>query len=477
MKKIKISASDAITVGDGIFKGWGTSLCWWANRVGASEKLVKDAADLFFDKEKGLGLNIMRYNIGGGDNPEHNHITRTDSMMPGFLKKDSKTGELFWDYEADERQLTVLGECYKASAEDAFVEAFSNSPPYFMTVSGCSSGHLNPLCNNLKRSCTDSFADYLCHVCDYIQREKKIKIGSLAPMNEPYTNYWYKYSPKQEGCHISPGKRQSELLLATKRAMIKYSLNNIQLTAGDETNSKRQLKAMKKLSDEALCAVNRISTHTYEKATEGIKNECKAKNKDLWMTETDWSSVSGENAGEMGPAIWFSEKIIEDIYTLNPSAWVIWQIVASYISKDGYLGRKDMDSMFSLTEGYWGCAVADIDKEEYILTQKYYAFGQFSRHIRPGMRLIPLDRHNLAALDEKEGKLVIVSVNPKEKETELSFDLSEFVSSAPVSALRTSGNMESGEHWAEIPVPEIKDGAFSPALKGNSVTTFIISLS
>ncbi len=475
MEKITVSLKDRITTGDGYFKGWGTSLCWWANRVGHSSKLTKDAADLFFDKEKGLGLNIMRYNIGGGDDPTHEHITRTDSMMPGFLEKDEKTGELKWNYEADKRQLSVLEACYKAARDDAFVEAFSNSPPYFMTVSGCSSGHRVPVCNNLKKNCIDDFAEYLAHVTDYIQREKNIKISSLAPMNEPYTNYWYKNSPKQEGCHVSPGKMQSALLVATKRAMDKYNLKDTVLTASDETSAKRQLKAFRKLSPEALSAVGRISTHTYERATPHIGNECRKIGMDLWMTETDWSSVAGEDAGEMSAGLWIAEKILEDMYVLKPSAWVIWQIVASYISKTGYKGRKDMPSMFNLKEGYWGCSVAEIDKKEYILTQKYYAFGQFTRYIRPGMKLIPLSRTALAAYDEEEKKLVIVANNIYKAERELQFNLKEFSALTKAKTIRTSGDTENGEKWADLGEVSFAKGIFSPTLKGNSVTTFIIT--
>ncbi len=475
MRKTTVSLKNIITTGDGIFKGWGTSLCWWANRVGHSEKLISDAADLFFDKEKGLGLNIMRYNIGGGDDPTHTHIKRTDSMMPGFLEKDSETGELKWNYEADNRQLAVLEACYKASANDAYVEAFSNSPPYFMTVSGCSSGHLNPVCNNLKKACTADFADYLAHVTDYIQREKGVKISSLAPMNEPFTNYWYKNSPKQEGCHISPGKRQSELLVATKKAMRKYGLDATDLTASDETNAKRAAKAFSALSPEALSVIDRVSTHTYERATKKIGELCRKTGIDLWMTETDWSSLSGENAGEMGPAIWLSEKIIEDMYVLQPSAWVIWQIVASYISENGYLGRKDMEGMFDLNKGYWGCAVAEIDKEEYILTQKYYAFGQFSRYIRPGMKIILTDKKSLVAYDTKEEKLIIVAVNPKADTEAAEFILEELPDFTSAKAIRTSGSIKDGEHWSEISCENPCKNIFSASLKGNSITTFILT--
>ena len=192
------------------------------------------------------------------------------------------------------------------------------------------------------------------------------------------------------------------------------------------------------------------------------------------MTETDWSSVSGENAGEMGPAVWLSEKIIEDMYVLKPSAWVIWQICASYISRDGYLGRRDMDSLFDLERGYWGCSVAEIDSQEYILTQKYYAFGQFSRYIRPGMRIILTDKRSLCAWDEKEKRLVIVAVNPKkdDAEAEFSFDGLPVFSSAR--AIRTSGDIKSGEHWDEVSCHQLSDSGLTARLKGNSVTTFIL---
>lgn len=474
MQKVTVSLKNRSLTGNGKWAGWGTSLCWWANRVGYSEKMTEKAARLFFS-EDGLHLNIMRYNIGGGDDPTHSHITRTDSMMPGFLEKDRETGELKWNYEADKRQLSILNACYKAAGKDAFIEAFSNSPPYFMTVSGCSSGHKRASCNNLREDCTTSFAEYLAHVCDHLQKRYGVKIGSLAPMNEPFTPYWYANSPKQEGCHVSPGKRQSTLLVETAKAMKKYSLNDTVLTASDETCTQSALISFKKLSPEALSSVGRISTHTYAKATAKIGNLCRKSGIDLWMTETDWSSISGENAGEMGAALWLSEKIIEDIYTLSPRAWVIWQIVAGYISKEGFMGRRDMPCMFNLNKGYWGCSVADIDSEDYILTQKYYAFGQFSRHIRPGMTVIRTDKASLAAYDEKTGRIVIVAVNPKKAEKEVVFDLSDF-ENLPEKArhIRTSGNGKDGEKWAEKEEIHLEDKLLRVKLIPNSVSTFIL---
>ena len=46
-----------------------------------------------------------------------------------------------------------------------------------------------------------------------------------------------------------------------------------------------------------------------------------------------------------------------------------------------------------------------------------------------------------------------------------------------ISAVRTSGNIESGENWAEVTKAsniEIMDKKFSAQIKGRSITTFII---
>ena len=455
------------------FRGWGTSLCWWANRIGYSKKMTEDSARLFFSPE-GLGLNIMRYNIGGGDNPTHDHIIRTDSDMPGWLKID-ENGEPYYDLTADEYQLNILRAAYDAAGDDAFVEAFSNSPPYFMTVSGCSSGGKNPLSNNLKKSCITDFAEYLATVCGYINNELGIKISSLAAMNEPFTNYWKAYSPKQEGCHVSPGRMQSLLICETAKAMREAGLYHVDITATDETNTKRQNIACKRLSDEAWQCVDRVSTHTYEKATAGVSKTAAQKNKPLWMTETDWSAKSGEDAGEMGPALWLGHKIIEDLSTLKADAWVIWQIVAAYISQKEYKGRRDMNALPDLNEGYWGTAFADTDKEEIVLTQKYYAFGQFSRFIRPGATLIKIDGDTLASLDKDGKSLSVVCLNRCKEDAPLALSLKGFgFSEGKVQAVRTSGSGKDMECWAEIDCPDLENGTLSLILKGNSITTLII---
>ena len=476
---IKVSMDNAIQTNNGYWEGWGTSLCWWANRIGYNETLTSKSADLFFDADKGLGLNIMRYNVGGGDDPTHHHITRTDSDVPGWMYIDDN-GERKYDYTADARQLNVVKAAMKAAGQDAYLEIFSNSPPYFMTNSGCSTGNFKAEENNIKDDEYDDFAEYMAHVANYMTREMKLKVRSVSPMNEPNTNYWPAMNYKQEGCHIDAGEAQSKLLVLTKEALGRYGLNDIVLTTSDETNPGKQIEEIKTLTPDARAAINRISVHTY--GTNSIREMgqlAKDEKINLWMSEVDGNGTAGQNAGEMAAGLWLAEKIITDIEALEPSAWVLWQVIDTHISKEGYKGRRDGGPLRT-AGGYWGTACANHDTGEILLTQKYYSFGQFSRYIRPGSTLIlcPTDRRSgtkvLAAIDSKHKQLTIVFTNTTNQEKEMTIDMSEFKLKGNVKQIRTSGQFQDGEHWSETDLGKIKDSKLEVTLIPNSVTTFQI---
>lgn len=453
------------------FEGWGTSLCWWAHRLGFDDELAQSAADLFYSKE-GLGLNIMRYNIGGGDNPAHSHIKRTDSKIPGWVKLGEK-GEKIFTPEADKNQLNVLSRCIAAAGDEAFVEAFSNSPPYFMTVSGCSSGSSDAVSDNLKKECVTEFAEYLADVCKYLENEKGITVNSLAAMNEPNTDYWRENSSKQEGCHFDAGESQNRILLATSKAMKTKGLTHTHITASDETNCRAQLLACKSFTDEVWSCVDRISVHTYEKAHKKLGTFAKKKNIPLWMTETDWSHSTRGCHNGMGPGLWFAKKIIEDLTLLSPQAWIMWQVIGSYTGSEPFDGNYDGPQV-DMTKGFWGVSSCDFDKKEILLCQKYYCFGQFTRYIRPGMTVLPIDRYTIGAYNKNENRLVIVAVNDKKKTRELCLDLEEFSPEGSFQAIRTSGSFEDGERWKKLNKESLDSNSLKTLLAPHSITTFVI---
>ena len=457
------------------FEGWGTALCWWANRIGYSDELAQKSADLFFG-ENGLRMNVLRYNIGGGDDPSHHHITRTDSEVPGWMKWDEEQQTFVYDYTADHRQLNVLLRGVKAAGENAAVEVFANSPPYFMTVSGCTSGAADPNQNNLREDCFDDFARYLAHVTDYIQHELGVKVVSLSPMNEPNTDYWGAYSWKQEGCHYDQGETQSKMILATAKALAQSNSQNVLVAVSDETSTDKQLKEWYAYSDAARQQIGRTNTHTYgEEGRAAMGELARREGFNMWMSEVDGSGTAGTRSGEMGAALWMGQKIIADLTDLTPTAWVMWQAIDNHISKDGFNGNKD-SGMVDLKEGYWGIAVADHDKQDIILTQKYYGMGQFTRYIRPGSYLIPCSGSVLAAYDPASQELTVVTVHASARKKNVQVDLSMFSEAGTsVRTIRTSGSSRRGEKWADLGTSALNGKSFEAELKGNSITTWIIS--
>ena len=454
------------------FEGWGTSLCWWANRIGYSDTLAQEAARLFFS-DSGLRMNIMRYNIGGGDDPSHRHIARTDSEVPGWTVWDEEKQTAVFDPEADRDQVNVLKRCFAAAGEEALVEVFSNSPPWYMTVSGCSSGSRGGRTDNLRQDAYGQFADYLARVTACLRDRYGIRITSLSPMNEPDTDYWKAFSPKQEGCHFDPGPSQSRIIVACAAALEKYGLGDVILAASDETDTGRQLNEYARYTPEAKALIGRINTHTYgENRMKDLGRLAKKEGVPLWMSEVDGGSAAGTNAGEMGAAIWLGQKIIRDLTALEPSAWVLWQVIDSHISSEGRNGNRDT-GMVNTLGGFWGTAVADHDRQEIILTQKYYGLGQFTRFIRPGMVLIPCDDNTMAAYDRAEGALVIAAVNPLDRERRVEFRLPEEIAGS-VRQIRTSGPMDGGEHWAALDGLAPEGNRFTADLKANSITTFLL---
>ena len=472
---------------NGVFEGWGTSLCWWANRVGYSDKLSDLAVDAFFDQTKGLKLNIVRYNIGGGDDPSHRHITRSDSNMPGFaqpIRDDNGAFEVDddgiaiyqYDWERDRNQMNVLTKICRRNP-DALIEVFSNSPPYFMTWSGCSSGgsgsHKD---NNLRPEYVPVFAEFLADVVKHMREDLHIKLNSIDPFNEPSSGYWGAYSNKQEGCDIKDNNLKSRIIVELDKALRKRGVRDgILLAVADETSMDLSIDTYRALSPEAKKAVDRINTHSYGGSRRAeLQALAKAEKKHLWMSEVDGTGlVGGQAAGDMGSPLWLATRIITDMNDMMPSAWVIWLVVDRHRSN---FNRMELNNT-SLRGAYWGTGIFDHIEEKLLVGKRYYAFGQFSRYIRPGDRIIASSPSTLAAWNRESGRIVVVAVNGAAEERPMTFDLAAFpgIPAASAKVIRTSGQVNAGENWNEdIPAVPVRDKKLAVRLAPFSITTFVI---
>lgn len=511
--------------GYGEFQGWGTSLCWWANRVGYSEELTLLTAEAFFDKEKGLGMNIGRYNVGGGDDVvrgavskedkeadpllHQQHIQRSDSAVPGYcidvtkIDLDSNLDSYYkdnfdradfecgyawnYDWEADANQMNVLKAAADAAGDEFIAEAFSNSPPYFMTVSGCSSGGVDPSVDNLREDSYTAFAAYMADVIEHWMKEGVITFQSVDPMNEPATDYWSAYSPKQEGCHFSQGDSQSRILTALNDELKAKGIDII-ICASDETSIDAAVNSYNALSDDAKSVVTRIDTHSYQGTQYSLLKETALEaGVNLWMSEVDGTYTIGNEDTKMQAALGFSGQIIKDINGLMPTAWIMWDAVDIHVDTDNIYDTctiKEAEDIVSKGVPFWGIAIADHDSKELLLSKKYYAFGQFTRYIRPGYCILGTDdkaNQVTAAYNPEDGSIVIVAMNTRDEDVKWEIDLSELniKDDNSIQIIRTSGDMESGENWADVTdssYAQLNDDRtkLTIVLKNSSVTTFVI---
>lgn len=92
-----------------------------------------------FSPSAGLGLNYIRYNIAGGDDPlcgKSGHfacITLPPHAVPGY---EPAAGAYDWNADANQRLVAKTAQSLGAN----LFEAVSYSPPYWMTRNGTSQG-------------------------------------------------------------------------------------------------------------------------------------------------------------------------------------------------------------------------------------------------------------------------------------------------------------------------------------------------
>ena len=426
------------------FEGWGTSLCWWAVKAGAwSEENRSKLIGAIADPDTGLGYNIFRYNIGGGDQPGHNHLDKGDggANVPGY--KPTEKGD--YDWTADPYQRTIAIELSKRVKSPIF-EAFSNSPPWWMTKSGCVSGSSDGS-DNLKSDYFDDFADYLSEVALHFKTEWGITFRTVEPFNEPSAGWW-KSNGGQEGCGFK--NNQTQMIVELGKALQKKGLfPETSVSAADETNIGDALNQFNKYSSEALSYMFQVNTHSYSGGDSRAKlfNAAFAKNKRVWQSETGPLSKSGDEH----IALWMANVIIQDLRDMKANAWVDWQI-----------GDPAEN---------WRSLALNHSKQTFTPNARYYMHAAFSRYIRPGSRIIGSDNGNTLAALRPDDALVLIVRNAGSSDVKYSFDLTGFDkigTSAKVVRFELPGSLKAQDDIA------VSGKALSMTAPAQTITTMVI---
>ncbi|MCC8023211.1 MAG: hypothetical protein LIO46_05450 [Clostridiales bacterium] len=462
-RTVRLDLEDASPFGT--FDGFGTSLAWWGYASEDwPEEMTDEIVDLLFDEEDGLGFKIARYNIGAGDNPDHDH------MGPYRQMETFQPEEGVWDWEADAGQRNVLLKAIDKGVNRT--EAFANSAPYWMTVSGCTggAGEHGDTITNLQEDYYDAFADYLTEVVLYYRDSYGVEFDTLSPINEPNNAYWYEGN-WQEGAYYDNGDVMDRIIQGVTTSLTEKPLST-QLSFDDENRPSKTVENYESLSSESQNSLTILNTHAYKgKMSERrkLRDLAEQENLTLYMSEVDASFVDEHDHNSLEAALGLGQLISDDLNGLQPKGWVFWQAVEC---------EEHMEDA-----GNWGLIHANFegetDEKEYAVTKKYYAMAQYSKYIKQGYTLVESSNSDVAcAYNAEDGTVVVVAVNAGKRAKNLTVDLSKIAEQAQldfqgaqVQAVITDETRD----LAELDGFTSTSDSLKLELSGQSITTYVIT--
>jgi O-glycosyl hydrolase len=594
---VTTSVVDPNTVYVSDFEGWGTALAWGANVVGGwSDAKRNEIADLLFSRS-GLGLNVVRYHIGAGQDPSYQALgcatQRPGSPLPTYAHQQ---GVYDWSADANQRW---FAQAAKARGANKWL-AYASAPPYWMTINGCTNGgdgggqnlkgywgydgdgtgayngttsysnHTNdsvtvaftgtqisfyasksadsgkaaisvdggaetvvdlysatrqgnqlvytspalPSGNHTlqvrvtgTKSASSSgyfvspdrvlvngstsvddhvrgtgqnqfnyhwhmyepFADYLTEVTKHFRDSWGITFDLLDPLNEPDATWWTK-TTRQEGAHFDPPS-QDELITRVGQSLTAKGLTGTTIAAPDADTVANGTSSFNSYSAAARNYISTIATHTYittpsDQVT--LRNTAASAGKKLWMSEYgSGESAFGVSPGAYSdptkaqPAINLASQITTDLTNLRPSAWIQW---------DGIESWEENDSANMSWGLIWGRYLDPA--QTWMIAKQYYGYGNFTKFIRPGDRIVASgDANTVAAYDPVSKKVVLVVYNDSTSSRSVTYDLSRFSDNIPGATPYRTSDTESLAQLADVPMT---GNQLTTTLAPKSVTTFVM---
>jgi Ricin-type beta-trefoil lectin domain-like/O-Glycosyl hydrolase family 30/Bacterial Ig domain/HYR domain len=446
-----------------VIEGWGTSLAWWAGVVGGWDEADYQVLLDEITSPDELNMNILKYNIHGGDNTTP-HSSSTERTLPDgtvtHLRWESLPNTSYkpspdapYDWTANANQRKILLGLLKRNPR-AILEAISYSPPYWMTSSGCSSGAVDGV-PNLPAASVEPFADFLTDIVKHYHDEFGITFRTLEALNEANTKYWV-FGGRQEGCGVDMTVQMALLNNVYEKLRSKNMLGYCSPSAADDTSIDQAFSSFNRYSyDDALIPkIGLATTHSYGGAARSGVSEFARKNGiKLWQSEFGGNAGSGTL-----PYIWQAEKIILDLNNMHVNAWLQWQIVSSVDAWGLYT--------YDLKSG------GAINSRQLFKTKQYYSRKQFSKYIKENYQIIRSeDPKALTALSPDKKELVVVVVNRSLSSVERSVNLSRFISTGSTAKVIRTSNTEDAVSLPDAPINNSVLQYMSPP---ESITTFVI---
>lgn len=406
------------------FEGFGASGAWtaqvaggWTHTDAESGKPVNERlAELLYSKTKGIGLNIYRYNLGGGSKNSGSSVFHNKNRMAECFLKDDGT----YDWSRDENAVNMMKLCVNAGADDVIL--FVNSPPEKFTKN-----HKSCLDkawrSNLSRKNEKAFSEYLFDCAEHFLNEG-IPVKYLSPVNEPLWVWTEKNG--QEGCHYTPYGVYSLLKKCADGLKGRPALKDVKLSACENGDIRWFNKAytLAVLMDKKVReACDGIDVHSYclKIPVPFLNNRVGflkryRKFLDVFfpgvpVKMSEWCHMNGGRDKGMDSALVCAKTIYEDISILGVSSWQHWIALSEVDYCDGLIYINEEDKTFETTK-------------------RLYVTGNFSKYIPKGAARTEVscdDKSVLPLLFTKDGKKTLILINTDKTEKEFSADLGENV--------------------------------------------------
>lgn len=361
-------------------EGFGASGCWWSPDVGGWNAVTEDGEDireaiarLLYDKRTGLGMSVYRYNLGAAVTPDEGYYSHYWRTVESFLTEDAS-----YDFTRDASGRYMLDLALKYGASE--VVLFANSPPNSLTKNG--KGHSSDGKCNLPRENYQAYAKYFCDVAEHFI-DSGVPVIALSPVNEPE----WEWKGGQEGCHYEPNELVAFYEVFIKEMESRESLKSLKLSIYESgVVAGRIYEYLDALMGSEIIKpyLTHIDAHSYwatihEKAA--FKQYIEEKYPELKVSMTEWCQMQNGRDSGLNPAFSIAHVVMDDLVTLDATTWQYWLAVSCYHYEDGLL------------------YVSVEDKDNLQIPLRYYAYGQFTKHIEKGAVRIKSE----LTLDEEEG--------------------------------------------------------------------------
>lgn len=428
-----------------IMNGFGASACWWSQDVGAWDN-ADEIMQALYDSDKGIGLNVYRYNLGAGSKND-THILNENRRTECFLNADGT-----YNFNNDKNAQACLELAKKYAGKDMRLTLFCNSAPVYLTKNGASyctpyKNEDEPWISNLDKSKYPDFADFCYNSAEYFVN-KGYRVTSVSPINEPQYNWaaWYNddntYSVNQEGCYYSKYEARDLLKTFVKKFKgsdldkkgVKVSMFESGSMEGDDSSCAAYMDCIlgrgpKYVFKNAKLRkyFKEVSMHSYWSGADTKKNaenyiSDKYSKYSIAATEycqmTDdkntgvYHLIAKEKNGTNGTSIKYgvamANTIVDDLTIMNANEWDWWTACSYGTYTDGLI-------------------YLDEDNHENLdFSKRYYCLGNFSKFIKEGAVRVAcssgVKNVRSVAFVNEDNTIVTVYVNNNDKKSYTTID-------------------------------------------------------